>query len=583
MADLNKVRVQVLDPKTGQVIENVDVKTSDAAVYLPDGTTLRQYISNSDVTFTDVQKKLAEHLATEHLTSEQIDELVKSVEYDNETGTFTITHTDGTTDEIVSNNELVPLEFAIVNGEGIESYTADNELLRITLASGTNKYVDLTGFIDIYTGGANTEVSVTVSEDNEITASLVDGGITAAKIADGAITRAKIDTAFEQQIAAMEANLGDTTVPEQITTEIAKLDAEVSNADSDPDVTVTVKQVDGKITEVSSSVKAETFDAYGAAKAVQGETTETVKSVDDKVAALTESSKVTVEKLATATAGYIASYVVKQNGAQVGATIDIPKDYLVKSAELRTADSDIKSGDTTVVTAGHKYIDFVVNTADAAGGNESHIYLDVNTLVDVYTGASNDQIAVTVDGDRKISATLVDGGISYAKLDASLKSKIDEVFTLEAATEDKLGGVKIGDGVDVAPDGTISTKNVQRDGAATALNFVSDADTVVIAVSGPAESIVSTTVGVAVPAQTVTATKTGDSAGAATLAYQWYKKGEGDTAFSTIAGANAATLPAASISVAAAGTTVYYCVVSASGEGVVADPVASKKVTVVVA
>lgn len=582
MADLNKVRVQVLDPKTGQVIENVDVKTSDAAVYLPDGTTLRQYISNSDVTFTDVQKKLAEHLATEHLSSEEIGVIVDMVSYDESSSSLIIHHNNGTEDQIPTNNEIVPTAYEVVSGEGVDTYTANDQLLKITLANGTAKYVDLTGFIDEYIGGANTEISVAVSEDNEITATLVDGGITAAKIADGAVTRDKIDAAFEQQIAAMEANLGDTTVPEQITTEIAKLDAEVSNADSDPDVTVTVKQVDGKITEVSSSVKAETFDAYGAAKAVQGETTETVKSVDDKVAALTTSSAVTVEKLATATTGYIASYVVKQNGAQVGATIDIPKDYLVKSAELKTASAEIKSGDTTVVAAGHKYIDFVVNTVEGTG-NETHIYLDVDTLVDVYTGVTGSEVAVTVDGDRKISASLVDGGISYAKLDANLKSKIDEVFTLEAATETELGGVKIGDGIAVAEDGTISADNVQRDGTTTALNFVSDTDTVVIAVSGPADSLISTTVGTAVAAQTVTATKTGDSADAATLAYQWYKKGESDTAFSAIAGANAATLPAANISVAAAGTTVYYCVVSATGTGVVADPVASKKVTVVVA
>lgn len=582
MADLNKVRVQVLDPKTGQVIENVDVKTSDAAVYLPDGTTLRQYISNSDVTFTDVQKKLAEHLATEHLTSDEIDELVKTVTYDKASSSIVITHTDGSDDKIALNNEIVPTKYELVNGEGVDTFTADDQLLKITLANGEAKYVDLTGFIDEYTGGANTEISVAVSEDNEITATLVDGGITAAKIADGAVTRDKIDAAFEQQIATIESNLGSTTVPEQITTEIEKLDAEVTNADSDPDVTVTVKQVDGKLTEVSASVKAETFDAYGAAKAVQGETTETVKSVDDKVAALTTSSAVTVEKLATATTGYVASYIVKQGGAQVGATIDIPKDYLVKSAELKLASADIKSGDVTVVASGHRYIDFVVNTVDG-DGNETHIYLDVNTLVDVYTGDSNSEIAVTVDGDRKIAATLVDGGISYAKLDANLKSKIDEVFTLEAATADELGGVKIGDGIAVADDGTISAENVTRDGTATTLNFVSDENTVVIAVSGPADSMISTTVGTAVDAQTVVATKSGDAADAATLAYQWYKKGESDTAFSAIAGATSATLPAASISVATAGTTVYYCVVSATGTGVVADPVASKKVTVIVA
>lgn len=67
------------------------------------------------------------------------------------------------------------------------------------------------------------------------------------------------------------------------------------------------------------------------------------------------------------------------------------------------------------------------------------------------------------------------------------------------------------------------------------------------------------------------------------LAYQWYKKVIGtDAAFSKIEGATASTLPASSISVADAGTTVYYCVVSETAEGAVVDPVASKQVTVVV-
>lgn len=63
MDDLSKVRVQVLNPETGSVIENVDMKTSDGAVYLSDGTTLRNWINNSETVNANVQKILATHLA----------------------------------------------------------------------------------------------------------------------------------------------------------------------------------------------------------------------------------------------------------------------------------------------------------------------------------------------------------------------------------------------------------------------------------------------------------------------------------------------------------------------------------------
>ena len=53
-----------------------------------------------------------------------------------------------------------------------------------------------------------------------------------------------------------------------------------------------------------------------------------------------EAGKVIVEKLATANTGYLASYVVKQGGSQVGATIDIPKDFLVKSATTGKATAE---------------------------------------------------------------------------------------------------------------------------------------------------------------------------------------------------------------------------------------------------
>lgn len=347
MAELNKVRVQVLDPATGRVIESVDVKTSAGAVYLPDGTTLKDWIKNSEIVHSEFQKKLAEHLAKKHVDPEKVDSVLVGTEYDEATGKFTFTKHDGTTKVVDTLLEKLAINFDLVDGEGDEE---GQKFLQITLDDGTVKKVNVT------------------------------------------------------------------------------------------------------------------------------------------------------------------------------------------------------------------------------------------ELVDVYTGSNGTNIVVTVGSNGEIGATLVDKSITMAQLSDEVTAAIAEQFVLEAATASKLGGVKIGAGIAVTADGTISTKNVLVDGVAKNIDFVTVADTVVIDVTGPADSLVTTTAGVAVAALTVNATASGDASAAASLEYQWYKKVVGtDVAFVAIEGATAATLPANKIDVASAGTTIYYCRVSATGDGVTADPVASKQVTVVVA
>lgn len=101
---------------------------------------------------------------------------------------------------------------------------------------------------------------------------------------------------------------------------------------------------------------------------------------------------VDVVKKATANAGYIASYQVTVDGTVVGADINIPKDYLVKSADIKVvaAADDPYAG----AVVGDKYIDFVVNTV-GGDGNESHIYLSVQDLVDEYTAGDGIEISAT--------------------------------------------------------------------------------------------------------------------------------------------------------------------------------------------
>lgn len=102
-------------------------------------------------------------------------------------------------------------------------------------------------------------------------------------------------------------------------------------------------------------------------------------------------SIVDVKKLDTAEAGYIATYQITQGGNPVGVNINIPKDFLVKSATLETATTADKP--YTGAKVGDKYIDFVVNSKDASAADE-HIYLPVNDLVDVYLA---DESTLTLD------------------------------------------------------------------------------------------------------------------------------------------------------------------------------------------
>lgn len=130
--------------------------------------------------------------------------------------------------------------------------------------------------------------------------------------------------------------------------------------------------------------------------------------------------KVNLIEQATAESGYLKTYILAlgvDNEAEVVASgtgknlvgkINIPKDFLVKSATVET----VATADTpyTGAQVGDKYIDFVINTKDTAQGSEtaSHVYLPVNELVDVYTGGNG----VNVSNSNVISLDLdTNGGL----------------------------------------------------------------------------------------------------------------------------------------------------------------------------
>ncbi|WP_458456221.1 hypothetical protein [Methanobrevibacter sp.] len=98
-----------------------------------------------------------------------------------------------------------------------------------------------------------------------------------------------------------------------------------------------------------------------------------------------ESKTISIEKQQNAGTGFAATYILKQGGNSLSPKINIPKDYLVKSASLETVgnvpsqielDNHLSSGD--------KYLKFIVNTQE--DDDITNLIIPVSDLVDTYTG-----------------------------------------------------------------------------------------------------------------------------------------------------------------------------------------------------
>lgn len=137
-------------------------------------------------------------------------------------------------------------------------------------------------------------------------------------------------------------------------------------------------------------------------------------AASSEVTAAQNASKVTVEKSGD-------SYIVKQNGTQVGVAINVPKDMVVESGEIVAG--TWSDGTFTPSTSGKgKALKLVI----ANGGGT--VYIDVADLVDVYTGSTGTTVNITIDSTNKISAALVNGSIVEAHLNSAF------VTTLKSAT-----------------------------------------------------------------------------------------------------------------------------------------------------
>ena len=128
---------------------------------------------------------------------------------------------------------------------------------------------------------------------------------------------------------------------------------------------------------------------------------------------ITADAEYTIAKQATADTGMSATYTLMKDGVAVAGAekINIPLDTAVSGGTVRTcetADEPVEG-----LEVGDKYIDFTLaNSSD-------HIYIPVNTLVDVYTQGtgiviSNNQVAIDTSVVAQKATTLAGYGIEDA-------------------------------------------------------------------------------------------------------------------------------------------------------------------------
>lgn len=202
----------------------------------------------------------------------------------------------------------------------------------------------------------------------------------------------------------------------------------------------------------------------------------------------------------TPTIDQVTGKVTAVTGGTTVTNINIPKDYLVKNAEVKTvAAADKTAGgifeNDDAFAVGDKYIDFTVNTADGTGsGTEKHLYLNVDDLMAALSvEADATEIQLVLSATNQLSASVVDiaaSKITYIAADATegiARESVGAALTRLDADDTTTGSVrKIAKdaataavtALDTTSDVAIATVNGTT-GAVTIAGSVSETDGII--------------------------------------------------------------------------------------------------------
>ena len=318
-----------------------------------------------------------------------------------------------------------------INGKGLSTNDFSNSYKNIidglSDVASSGSYTDLTNKPDIpdstsdltNDSGFITSSAITGKEDSSNKVSSWSSTTTNVHYPSEKLVKDSLDSKVDKVTGkGLSTNDYDNTAKNKVdnlkTVATSGSYNDLTNKPTIPTVTNTIEN--GNSNAISSDA---VYDAL-ALKANSGDlaTVATTGSWDDllnKPSISDFGGEVTLEKLSTATAGYFASYVLKQNNVQVGDTINIPKDYLVKSASVKTVTT--ANNPVSGYKVGDKYLDFVINTKDSTGTDE-HLYVLVSDLIDTYAA---DESTLTLSSN---TFSVKNGGITKTKLASAVQTSL---------------------------------------------------------------------------------------------------------------------------------------------------------------
>ena len=290
-----------------------------------------------------------------------------------------------------------------VTGQGTDvTLKADAKTDTFVIATG-NKWVDVNGSGKTVTLGHSLSGATAGSYGSNAKSAVVT--VDAAGHVTG-VTEASITPASIGADVAGAADVAQTAADSAMAEAKAKVKSVGATANKGIEIA-------GTATEPTVGIKLSTATGNAASLSADGLMV-TIPEVDVP--------EYTIVKLVSATTGYLASYQLQKDGTGIGEVINIPKDYLVKSAEIKTSTG---TGDPSGLPSGAKYIDFTINTYDSVSGTgtTSHIYLNVEDLVDAYTAGNgidiSDANVVTVKVVAGNGLSVDSDGIKMAVASAS--------------------------------------------------------------------------------------------------------------------------------------------------------------------
>lgn len=359
-------------------------------------------------------------------------------------------------------------ELAIVKIEESDSHALGTGIY-FKVGDGIKTFSEL-GF----SGGIDGRViSEAISKDAlvaTINKTISDAGITtdeAMRALAGRVTTA------EGKITTLESLVGSKSVETQIADAITELDLtntyETKGAAAQA-LEDAKEYADGKVASVSATDESIVVSGTATAPTVAVQISkeagnDLVKKADGLFVEVPEAAVYSITKDETS-ADYAAVYHLTKGGVNTGVAINIPKDMVVKSGTVEVNPEGQTTGTYLVLTL--------------ANVTEDKVYINVGSLIEYVTSGSaeSDMVVVAVSEDHKVTATITDGSITKAKLEAGVQTSLNKADSAlqkaDIVTGSANGTISVdGSDVEVKGLGTAAYKAVSDFDAAGAAAAVS--------------------------------------------------------------------------------------------------------------